>query len=102
MEFLSIREFSASPRKTQQKLKEKGKLVLTNNGKPTMLVLDITGRDIEDVIDTQRRIEALQLLDNIQTQAVRGGLNTMSLREINAEINDYRKTTRKAKRRQSN
>ncbi|MCL2066913.1 MAG: hypothetical protein FWG99_05570 [Treponema sp.] len=86
MEFLSIREFSAHPRKTQETLKRSGKIVLTNNGKPSMLVFDITGQDFEDLIDTINRAEAMRLLEEVQVQAVRGGLNFMTIDEINTEV----------------
>ena len=94
MEFLSIREFSAFPRKTRETLKRSGKIVLTNNGKPSMLVLDIVEKDFENVIDTLNRAEAMRLLDNIQMQAVRGGLNTMTMEEIDNEITRHRKAKR--------
>ena len=86
MEFLSIREFTSSPRKTRETLKRSGKLVLTNNGKPSMLVFDIVGKDFEDLIDTLNRAEAIRLFDEIQMQAGRGGLNSMTAEEIDAEI----------------
>jgi hypothetical protein len=86
MDFLSIREFSSSPRKTRETLKRSGKIVLTNNGKPSMLVFDITGQDFESLIDTLNRAEAMRLLDEIQMQAVRGGLNSMTMDEIDKEI----------------
>ena len=63
MEFLSIREFSAYPRKTRETLKRSGKIVLTNNGKPSMLVFDITGQDFENLIDTLNRAEAMRLFE---------------------------------------
>jgi hypothetical protein len=91
MEFLSVREFSASPRKTRETLKRNGKVVLTNNGKPSMLVFDIAGQDFEDLIDILNRAEAMRLLEEIQMQAVRGGINTMTMEEINAEIAAYRR-----------
>jgi len=91
MEFLSIREFSAYPRKTKETLRRSGKVVLTNNGKPSMLVLDITGRDFENLIDTLNRAEAMRLLEEIQMQAVRGGLASMTTDEINAEITAARR-----------
>ncbi|MCL1836812.1 MAG: hypothetical protein FWG46_04610 [Treponema sp.] len=94
MEFLSIREFSAYPRKTRETLKRSGKIVLTNNGKPSMLVFDITGQDFENLIDTLNRAEAMRLLDEIQMQAVRGGLNAMTADEINREIDGHRRKKR--------
>ena len=57
-----------------------------NNGKPSMLVFDITGQDFENLIDTLNRAEAMRLLEDIQMQALRGGLNSMTMDEIDAEI----------------
>ena len=92
MEFLSIREFTTSPRKTRETLKRNGRIVLTNNGKPSMLVFDITGQDFENLIDTLNRAEAMRLLEEIQIQAVRSGLNSVSMEEINAEVVSHRHT----------
>ena len=86
MEFLSIREFTSSPRKTRETLKRSGKIVLTNNGKPSMLVFDIAGQDFENLIDTLNRAEAMRLLEEIQKQAVRDGLSAMSMEDIDSEI----------------
>jgi len=94
MDFLSIREFSAFPKKTRETLKRNGKIILTNNGKPSMLVFDIAGQNFEDLIDTLNRAEAMRLLEEIQMQAVRGGLNSMSSDEIDKEITQYRKSRR--------
>ena len=94
MEFLSIREFSAYPGKTRETLRRNGKIILTNNGKPSMLVFDIAGKDFEDLIDTLNRAEAMRLLEDIQMQAVRGGLDTMTTEEINTEINACRRKKR--------
>jgi len=94
MDFLSIREFSSSPRKTRETLKRSGKIILTNNGKPSMLVFDITGQDFESLIDTLNRAEAMRLLEGIQMQAVRGGLNSMTMDEIDNEVSMYRRRKR--------
>ena len=91
MEFLSIRDFTAFPRKTRDTLKRSGKIVLTNNGKPAMLVFDIAGQDFEKLINTLNRAEAMRLLEEIQMQAVQGGLNSTKINEIDAEIAAYRK-----------
>jgi hypothetical protein len=91
MEFLTVKEFNSSPRKTHEILQKNGKIVLTNNGKPTMLVFDIMGKDMEQVIDTLNRAEGMRLLESIQLQAARGGLDAMSLDDINNEIASYRK-----------
>jgi len=97
MEFLSVREFNAYPKRTREKLKRSGKIILTNNGKPSMLVFDIIGRDFEKLIDTLNRAEAMRLLEEIQMQAVRGGLSAMPADEINKEINSHRRRKRAVK-----
>ena len=97
MEFLSVREFTAYPRKTRETLKRTGKIVLTNNGKPSMLVFDITEHNFEEIIDTLNRAQAMRLLEEIQTQAVRGGLDSMTMDEIDIEIAAYRKKNNKKK-----
>ena len=91
MEFLSIREFTAEPRKTRETLKRSGKIVLTNNGKPSMLVFDIAGQDIEEIINTLNRAEAMRLLEEIQMQFARSGLDSMTMEEINTEIKAVRR-----------
>lgn len=96
MDFLSIREFTSAPRKTRETLKRHGKIVLTNNGKPSMLVFDIAGQDFEDLLDRLNRAEALRLLEDIQMQAERGGLGTMTMDEIDAEIAETRREKRTA------
>ena len=95
MEFLSVREFTAYPRKTRETLKRTGKVVLTNNGKPSMLVFDITEQNFEELIDTLNRAQAMRLLEEIQTQAVRGGLDSMTMDDIDVEIAAHRKKNNK-------
>ena len=56
-----------------------------------MLVFDIAGQDFEDLIDVLNRAQAMRLLDEIQMQAVRSGLNTMTMDEIDAEIATHRR-----------
>ena len=90
MEFVSMREFATAPRKTQKKLSDNRELVITNNGTPTMLVIDIENRDFLKTIDYLRRQEALDILHNIQMSSARNGTDDISMEDINAEIAAYR------------
>ena len=90
MEFISMREFATAPKKTQKKLSDNGELVVTNNGTPTMLVIDIENRDFLKTIDYLRRQEALDILHSIQMASVRNGTDNISMEEIDAEIEAYR------------
>ena len=94
MQFISMREFSASPKETQRRLAEHGELVVTNNGNPTMLVIDIANRDFLKLIDYLRRQEAVEILHHFQTDSIRRGTDSISMDEIDTEIAAYRKEKR--------
>jgi len=91
MQFVSMREFTASPKETQVKLAANKELVVTNNGNPTMLVIDITNRDFIKTVDYLRRLEAMDILHDIQMSSVRNGKDSFSMDDIDAEIATYRK-----------
>jgi hypothetical protein len=93
MQFVSMREFTSSPKETQAKLAANKELVVTNNGNPTMLVIDIANRDFMRTIDYLRRQEALDILHNIQIFSVRNSKDNLSMDEIDAEIAVYRQET---------
>ena len=90
MQFISMRDFTASPKETQAKLAANGEIVVTNNGTPTMLVVDITNKDFLRLVDYLHRREALDILHDIQMGSVRNGTDDISMDEIDAEIAAYR------------
>ncbi len=94
MQFVSMREFTASPKETQAKLAANNELVVTNNGTPTMLVIDITNKDFLKMIDYLRRQEALDILHEAQIGSVRNGTDKLTMEDIDAEIAAYRKEAR--------
>jgi len=88
MDFLSVREFRASSRNIWQKLSQDGKMVITNNGKPTALLLDISNEDLEETILTLRQVRAMRLFNRMRAEAERRGF--LSEKEIEAEIKSAR------------
>ncbi len=94
MQFVSMREFTASPKETQAKLAANNELVVTNNGTPTMLVIDITNKDFMKTIDHLRRQEALDILHEAQIASVRNGTDKLTMEDIDAEIAAYRREAR--------
>jgi hypothetical protein len=84
MEFLSVREFRASSRNIWRKLSHDGKMVITNNGKPTALLLDISNENLEDTLLTLRQVKAMQLFNRMRAEAQERGF--LSENEIEAEI----------------
>ena len=93
MEFLSVREFRASSRNIWQKLSRDGKMVITNNGKPTALLLDISDDDLEETLLTLRQVKAMRLFNSMRTNAEQRGF--LSEKEIEAEIQAARSEMRK-------
>ena len=57
MDFLSVRELRASSRNIWRKLSQDGKMVITNNGKPTALLLDISNEDLEETLLVLRQVK---------------------------------------------
>ena len=88
MDFLSVREFRASSRNIWQKLSQDGKMVITNNGKPTALLLDISNEDLEETILTLRQVRAMRLFNRMRADAQQRGF--LSEKEIKAEIQEAR------------
>ena len=84
MDFLSVREFRASSRNIWRKLSKDGKLVITNNGKPTALLLDIKNDDLEETLLTLQQVKAMRLFNRMRADAQRRGF--LSKKEIEAEI----------------
>jgi len=84
MDFLSVREFRASSKDIWRKLSKDGKLVITNNGKPTALLLDIKNDDLEETLLSLRQVKAMRLFNRMRADAQRRGF--LSKKEIEAEI----------------
>jgi len=85
-----MREFTASPKETQAKLAANKELIVTNNGNPSMLVIDIANKDFMRTVNNFRRQEALDILHDIQMESVRNGGDKITMEEIDAEIAAYR------------
>ena len=94
MEFVSMREFTASPKETQKRLLANREMVVTNNGTPTMLVIDITNRDFIKAIDYLRRLDAMDILGSVQMASIRNSMDCLGMDEIDAEIAAYRREKR--------
>ena len=92
MEFLTVRDFRTSPRNAWEKLSKNGEIVITNNGKPTAIMLNVENGDFEEVLRTIRQAKAMRALNAIRTEAAKRGF--LSDEEIEAEIQAYRREKR--------
>jgi hypothetical protein len=84
MEFLSVRELTAAPKETWEKLRRDGEIAITNNGKPTAIMLDVTAQGFDETLALVRQAKTMRLLNSIWAEAAERG--PLSDGEIEAEI----------------
>jgi len=95
MQFYSVRDFRTSPKNVWDSLRT-GDVVLTNNGKPAALMLDLSKGDFEETMKAVRHARALMTFKRMRERAAAAGY--MTDEEINAEIAAARKEMRDAGR----
>jgi hypothetical protein len=57
MQFLTIREFSKAPKVALSRLAQDGKAVLTNNGKPAAIMINVNAESFERVFNLVQGVE---------------------------------------------
>ena len=97
MQFVTVRDFRNSSGSIWEKLNQEGELVVTNNGKPAAILLDIKNSDVEQTLRDVRRSKLLRLLTDARAEAAERGF--MSNEEIVAEIKAARAEFKKKHKR---
>jgi len=93
MNFFTVRDLRTSPKNVWDTLSAEKEVIITNNGKPSALMIPINEKDFESVLFTVRQANAMRAVNNMQMAAVKNGLSEMSLDDINAEIEAARRNT---------
>jgi antitoxin (DNA-binding transcriptional repressor) of toxin-antitoxin stability system len=89
MNFFTARDLRTTPKNVWEKLRADGEVVITNNGRPTALMLDITDNNLEEVARAFRQAKAMIAFNSMRKKAA--GRGFMSDEEIDGEIATYRK-----------
>lgn len=89
MNFYSIRELRTETKSICEDIRENGEAVITNNGKPSMLMMDISGIDYDVTLKAIRQAKAMIAMNNMRLAAAEKGYMTEA--EINAEIASARR-----------
>jgi PHD/YefM family antitoxin component YafN of YafNO toxin-antitoxin module len=84
MQFITVRDFRSTPKEVWEKLSREEELVVTNNGRPTALLLNIPEGDFEETLQDVRRAKLLRVLEDAREEAAERGFLTED--EIEAEI----------------
>lgn len=89
--FLSMRDLRTSTGAINQILANDGKIIVTNNGKPTAIMLEVNESNLEDTLADIKFLRARRALRESRMAAIENGTDKMTMDEINAEIAAYRK-----------
>ncbi len=66
--FFSIRELQQQGSSIKNILKDDGKIIITNNGKPIGITIGINEESLEDTLDDMKRLKQLRFLRYIDQQ----------------------------------
>lgn len=84
MNFYTVRDLRTTPKHLWDSLSRDGEVVITNNGKPTALMFDISDGDFEETVKAVRQAKAGIAFNSMRSRAAKAGY--MSDEDIAAEI----------------
>lgn len=88
MNFYSIRELRTETKNIYENILQNGEAVITNNGKPSMLMINISEDNFDEILRAVRQARAMIAFNSMKMIAAKN--NYISEDEINAEIEKYR------------
>ena len=92
MNFYSVRDLRTDTKNIFDKIKQRGEAVITNNGKPTALILAVTDDDFDITMRAVRQAKAMIAFNEMRRTAADHGFMTSD--EIDAEIQSTRAARR--------
>ena len=88
MNFYSVRDLRTESKNVWDNLSAGGEVVITNNGKPSALMINIPEGGFDEIVQAVRQAKAMIAFNNMRSKAAMSGF--MSEKEIEAEINAAR------------
>jgi len=73
LQFVTVRDLRSASRDVWDKLSREGELVVTNNGKPAALLLNIGDSDPEELLTSIRQSKAMRAYNRMRTEAAKRG-----------------------------
>ena len=96
MKFYTVRDLQKNSKSVWEDLNKQGEALITNNGKPTALMINITEDNFETVLREIKKIQVKLSVKRMRNTAAEDGY--MSDEEINEEIALARKERKSQKR----
>lgn len=88
MNFYSVRDLRTESKKVWDNLSSGKEVVITNNGKPSALMIDIPDGSFDEIVEAVRQAKAMIAFNSMRRKAAQSGF--MTDEEIEAEINAAR------------
>lgn len=88
MNFYTVRDLRNTPKSIWDNLSSDGEVIITNNGKPTAIMIDIADGSFEETIKAVRQAKAMIAFNSMRQKASENGY--MTDEEIEAEISAAR------------
>ena len=73
MNFYSIRDLRSETKNICEKVRQSGEVVITNNGKPSVLMLDISEDSFDEVVRAIRQAKAMIAFNSMKAVAAANG-----------------------------
>lgn len=88
MDFYSIRDLRTDSKNMWEALSSGDEIVITNNGKPSALMIDIPEGRFDEVVQVVRQAKAMIAINSMRRKAAKAGF--MSDEEIDSLIKEVR------------
>ena len=88
MNFYSIRDLRTESKSMWADLSRGDEVILTNNGRPSAIMIDIHEGSFDEVVQAVRQAKAMIALNNMRQRAAREGFKSDD--EIEALVNEAR------------
>lgn len=95
MEFVPYRILRNQPSELRRKLAENGELVVTVDGEPLAVMLEIPKGSLEDLVLLLSQVRAQLAVTAIRKQARQRGLSKMTIEQADALVQEVRIARRK-------
>jgi prevent-host-death family protein len=93
--FYTVRDLRTHPREVWEKLSETGEAIITNNGKPSAVMIGIDEENLEEVLKSIRQSMAMRAVNKLRLASIKSGRSEMTEDEIDTEIAMIRKEKHK-------
>ena len=94
MEFVPYRMLRNQPTELRKKLEEQGELVITVDGEPLAIMLQIPKGSLEDLVLLLSQVRAQLAMATIREQARKSSLNKMTVEQADMLVKETRAARR--------